>query len=344
MRPILMTLFTLLFACQNTSEPSEKETTNTPKHKTIGSIELLDDRLNELIAPDAKIEILAEGFNWSEGPVWVEEIESLLFSDVPENKIWRWSETDSLRLYIEPSGRTGALRENDKESGSNGLILNDKGKLVVCQHGDRRVAKLTASFDDPSASFETLADDFEGRKFNSPNDLVFDGGGNCYFTDPPYGLPLKMDDPTKEIEFQGVYRINTDSSVDLLTDELTRPNGIELSNDEKTLYVANSDPDRAIWTAFDLQEDGTLANARIFYDATNLVGDENEKGLPDGLVVADNNVIYATGPGGVWIFDEMGKALGKIRTTVPTANCTIDPKRNVLYITADMYLLRVLLR
>ncbi|MEL6718083.1 MAG: SMP-30/gluconolactonase/LRE family protein, partial [Bacteroidota bacterium] len=253
MRLTLLIWTSLLIACQNTSKVSEEEISSV-KYESIGSIEVFDEQLHNLIDSSAKIEILAEGFTWSEGPVWVAEIESLLFSDVPENKVWRWSEKDSLQLYLDPSGMTGALRENDREPGSNGLILDNNGELVLCQHGNRSVSKLTAPLENPNSSFKSLADNFDGNRFNSPNDLVFDKKGNCYFTDPPYGLPLGMEDPSKEINFQGVYRISTDDSVDLLYRELTRPNGIELSNDEKTLYVANSDPKHAVWTAFDLQE------------------------------------------------------------------------------------------
>ncbi|MEM9886526.1 MAG: SMP-30/gluconolactonase/LRE family protein [Bacteroidota bacterium] len=340
-------LFALLcFACQapNTQE-NVKEAEKKPAYPSVGFIEAFDSSLYNYISKEAKIEVLAEGFTWSEGPVWVEQIQALLFSDVPENKIWKWSEKDSLKLFLEPSGLTDPNRAaQDRERGSNGLILNEEGQLVICQHGDRRIAILDAPFDRPEPSFRTLADRYEDKRFNSPNDLVFDQAGNCYFTDPPYGLPQQMNDPTKEIDFQGVYCIHKDGSLDLLTDALSRPNGIEISNDGKTLYVANSDPKQSIWMAYDLQENGQITNERIFYDATALVGKEGEQGSPDGLVVAANDIIYATGPGGVWVFDPSGKALGKIRTLQATANCTLDEKRKQLYMTADGYLMRLQLK
>ncbi|MEM9849936.1 MAG: SMP-30/gluconolactonase/LRE family protein [Bacteroidota bacterium] len=344
MRPILLMflLFALsFFACETPTDEQVQQTEEQPtkSYPNVGTIEVFDSSLYDYLSPDAKIEVLAEGFTWSEGPVWVEAIESVLFSDVPENKMWQWSEADSLQLFLDPAGFTGTSEV--AAQGSNGLILNKEGQLAICQHGDRRIAILDAPFDAPESSFQTLADRYEGKRFNSPNDLVFDQAGNCYFTDPPYGLAKQMDDPEKEIDFQGVYRINTDGSVDLLTDALTRPNGIELSNDGKTLYVANSDPKAANWTAYDLQADGTLVNERIFYDATELVGQVEERGLPDGLVVAPNDIIYATGPGGVWVFEPSGKPLGKIRTMQATANCTLDEQRNVLYMTADDYLMRL---
>lgn len=326
---------------------SENETTTDetmPTYRTIGNIEAFDSSLYDLIDRDAKIEILAEGFTWSEGPVWVDELNSVLFSDVPENRMWRWSEVDSLQLFLEPSGLTGEPRENDKEPGSNGLILDQNGRLIACQHGDRRLARLTASYDDPKPEFETIAATYEGNRFNSPNDVVMDSRGNFYFTDPPYGLPGKMDDPTKEIDFQGVYRVDTEGNVTLLVQDMTRPNGIELSPDESILYIANSDPKSALWRAYDLAEDGIVSNERIFFDATDLVGQEGEQGLPDGLVVAKDGTIYATGPGGVWVFSPDGKALGKIRTLQATANCTLDNDENYLYMTADGYLMRVALK
>jgi gluconolactonase len=321
--------------------PKEDMTTNYP---TIGNIEAYDSSLYDIIAQDAQIEILAEGFTWSEGPVWVAELNSVLFSDVPENKIWRWSEADSLQLFLEPSGMTGELRENDNEPGSNGLILDQNGQLILCQHGDRRLARLTASFDDPKPEFETVAGTYEGSRFNSPNDVVMDSNGNFYFTDPPYGLPGKMDDPTKEISFQGVYRVDTEGDVTLLVDDMDRPNGIELSPDGRTLYIANSDRNDMHWRAYDLSPDGQVSNQRIFYDVNDLVGKQGEQGSCDGLVVAKDGHIFATGPGGVWVFTPEAKPLGKIRTLQATANCTLDDEENYLYMTADGYLMRVALR
>ncbi len=322
-----------------------KEVKELPKmqedYKSIGSIEVLDEQLSSIISSNAKIEVLAEGFTWSEGPVWVEKLNSLLFSDVPENRIWRWSEADSLQLYLEPSGYLGEGKL--PEGGSNGLVLDAQGRLTLCQHGERQVAYLDAPLDAPKPTFVSLATTYEGKRFNSPNDLVFDRKGNLYFTDPAYGLPKQMDDPNKEIPFQGVYRRNVDGNVDLLTDELTRPNGIAFSPDEKTLYVAVSDPERARIMAYDLQEDGTLSNAQILQDATPFVGKEGMKGLPDGMAIHSNGTLFATAPGGVWVIAADGKLLGRIRTTQATANCTLSPDEKTLYMTADGYLLRVAL-
>jgi gluconolactonase len=196
-------------------------------------------------------------------------------------------------------------------------------------------APLTA----PEASFTTIADRYDGMRFSSPNDAVFDSRGTLYFTDPPYGLPEGPGDPTQETPFHGVYRLGVDGEVTLLTDELSRPNGIALSPDEKTLYVANSDPERAIWMAYDLLPSGRIANGRVFFDATDLVGES--PGLPDGLKVDAAGNLFATGPGGVLVFSPDGRHLGTIRTTQATANCAFDEDGATLYMTADGYLLRI---
>jgi gluconolactonase len=197
-------------------------------------------------------------------------------------------------------------------------------------------APLTA----PETRFTTLADRYDGMRFSSPNDAVFDANGTLYFTDPPYGLPEGTGDPTRETPYNGVYRLGTDGEVTLLTDELSRPNGIGLSPDESTLYVANSDPERAIWMAYDLLPSGTVANGRVFFDATNLVSAEN-RGLPDGLKVDAAGNLFATGPGGVLVFSPDGRHLGTIRTTQATANCAFGEGGKTLYMTADSYLLRL---
>lgn len=306
--------------------------------QTIGTIERLDPAIDSLVPSDAVIEVLAEGFDWAEGPVWIEDGEYLLFSDVPQNRIYRWKEGAGHQVWLEPSGYTGdALRGGGP--GSNGLLLDSEGRLVLCQHGDRRVARMDAPVTAPEPIFTTLADRYEGKRFSSPNDAVFDSRGALFFTDPPYGLPDGPDDPTKETPFNGVYRLGVDGEVTLLTDELSRPNGIALSPDEKTLYVANSDPERAIWMAYDLLPSGRIENGRVFFDATEQVAER--PGLPDGLKVDEAGNLFATGPGGVLVFSPDGRHLGTIRTTQATANCAFDQDGTTLYMTAGSYLLRV---
>jgi gluconolactonase len=317
---------------------------NTMKEKkTIGSIERTDAALNTLIAEDAVIEVLAEGYIWSEGPVWVPSANMLLFSDVPANTIYKWTEKDGVSVYLTPSGYTGSTPSQSKEPGSNGLTLDGEGRLILCQHGDRRLARMDAPVDQPKASFTTLADNHEGKKFNSPNDVAYHRSGSFFFTDPPYGLPMQNEnDPAKELPFQGVFKVSPDGKLTLLTDSLTRPNGIAFTPDGRTVIVANSDPQKAIWYAYDLTESDTFTNARIFYDAT--ADAKTTHGLPDGLKADRQGNIFATGPGGVWIFDKNGKVLGKIKTPVPTANCALADDDKTLFITAKQYLLRVRLR
>ena len=309
------------------------------KEKTFGTIERIDPAIDSIISKEAKVEILAEGFEWSEGPVWIYSQNMLLFSDVPKNIIYKWTEAKGAEVYLTPAGYTGD--PSIKAEGSNGLLLDDEGSLVLCQHGDRRLAVMNASIDSPKPDFTSIADRYNGKKFNSPNDAVF-YNYNFYFTDPPYGLPKQMEDPTKEISFQGVYVAKAEGGIVALVDSLTRPNGLAFLPNKKTLIVANSDPFKAIWYAFDLTENDSVTQARVFYDATE--NTKTEKGLPDGLKIDANGNVFATGPGGVWIFNSDGKVLGKIKIPEATSNCALVDGDSTLYVTADMYLLRIKLR
>jgi gluconolactonase len=299
----------------------------------IGKIIRLDPRFDRLVPADAVIEKLAEGFDWSEGPVWVRLGGYLLFSDVPQNTVFKWQEGAGVTIFVKPSGYTGGTPRGG-EPGSNGLLLDSGGHLILCQHGDRRVARR-----EDDGKFTTLADRYQGKRLNSPNDGVYKSNGDIYFTDPPYGLLKLNDDPQKELEFNGVYRLSG-GALTLLTKEMTFPNGIAFSPDEKTLYVANSDPKKAIWMAYDVKSDGTLGKGRVFFDATNWTA--NEKGLPDGMKVDQAGNLFATGPGGVNVFAPDGTHLGRFATGEATANCGFGgDDGTTLYITADMYLCRV---
>jgi gluconolactonase len=301
---------------------------------TMGMIDRLDPALDTLIAPNATIEKLASGFEWSEGPVWVPRGKYLLFSDVPRNVVFLWKEGLPTTDYMIPSGYTGS-KKRAGEPGSNGLTLDSQGRLVLCQHGDRQVARQ-----EHDGKITPLARYYNYRRFNSPNDLVFKKNGDLYFTDPPYGLEGNVNDPEKEITFQGVYRLKPDGKVDLLTRDLTFPNGIAFSPDEKTLYVAVSDPKAPNIWAFDVDAQGLLQNARVFFSAAHLMK-EGVKGLPDGLKVDVKGNLWATGPGGVLIITPEGNHLGTINTGEATANCAWGGDGSVLYITADMFLCRV---
>ena len=304
--------------------------TNLP---TIGKIVRLDPRLDGLIAADAKLEVLASGFEWSEGPLWIKDGAYLLFSDIPRNSVMKWKEGEGLSLFMKPAGYTG-VADYGREPGSNGLTLDSEGRLVLCEHGDRRVSRL-----ERGGGKRTLVDNYEGKRLNSPNDAVFKSNGDLYYTDPPYGLPKNWDDAKRELDFCGVYRLARDGKLTALTKEMTRPNGIAFSPDERTLYVAQSDPQRAVWMAYSVKPDGTLAPGKVFYDATSLVG--KLPGLPDGLKVDRAGNLFATGPGGVHIFASDGSALGRIDTGEATANCAWGEDGSVHYITADSYLCRI---
>lgn len=304
----------------------------------FGSVERLAPELDALLAPDAAMEKLADGFDWSEGPVWLRKEKAVVFSDVPMNKVHRWSEKDGLSLYLQPSGYTGHSR-TDRELGSNGLATDRAGNLLLCQHGNRQIAKLVRR-DGVKGVFEPVVPHFNHRQFNSPNDLVLTRKGDIYFTDPPYGLNGLNSSPLKELLFNGVYLARKSGEVVLLTSEMTFPNGIALSPDEKTLYVNQSDGNAPIIRAFDVQADGTLKNSRVFFDCKPLA-QKGLKGGPDGLKVDQQGNLWTSGPGGILIINPAGKHLGSLLTGENTANCAFGDDGRTLYITADMYLLRI---
>tara|TARA_Y100000741_G_scaffold131311_1_gene98847 strand:- start:2293 stop:3264 length:972 start_codon:yes stop_codon:yes gene_type:complete len=319
---LLKLLFLLLLSLQNNQE------------KYIGSVERLSPEINKLINSDAKIEILAKGFEWSEGPIWSKKLNSLLFSDVPNNVIYKWNEKNGLNVFAKPIGYSGKV-PNNKKAGTNGLTIDSDGNLIVCMHGDRMIAKVeNLNIENVSSIIES----YNKKLFNSPNDLVYDSKGNLFFTDPPYGLLEGDNDKLKEIPFNGVYKLSHDGNLDLLIKNLTRPNGISISNDEKTLYVANSDNNNPIIMKYELSEDG-VKNPRIFFNGKKLA--KKDEGLFDGLKVHPSGNVFATGPGGVLIIKENGDHIGTIRTEVRTANCAFDNKFEYLYMTSDMYLTRI---
>ena len=321
-------LLSTVLACA--ASLAAQRTSNFP---TLGRVVRSDPRLDKLIPPDAKLEVLATGFAWSEGPVWIKEGGYLLFSDIPNNAVMKWTQREGATVWLKPAGFTGPGAYG-REPGSNGLVLDPQGRLIFCEHGDRRVSRL-----ERDGGKRTLADNYEGKRLNSPNDAAFRASGDLYFTDPPYGLPKQWDDPRRELDFTGVYRLTPGGVLTLLTREMSRPNGIAFSPDGRTLYVANSDPKRAIWMAFPVREDGTLGAGKVFKDVTDMVG--KHKGLPDGLKVDQQGNLFATGPGGVHVYAPDGTLLGRIETGEATANCAWGDDGSTLYITADMYLCRI---
>ncbi len=302
--------------------------------KTIGSVERLSAEIEQYIPQNAVIEILAEGFDWSEGPVWVEELGAVLFSDVPNNKIYQWDEKKGLQVFRNPSGFTNIV-PNSKEQGSNGLTLDANNKLIICMHGDRRIARLD---DWNKNDFTTVVGEFEGKLFNSPNDLVYARNGDLYFTDPPYGFKNGDKDSLKQIPFNGVYKLSQAGELSLLVKDLERPNGIALSNDESILYVTNSHAGNPGIMAYDLKADG-VSNGRLFFDGKAL--SKKDKGSFDGLKIHPSGTIFTTGPGGVLVINDKGTHLGTIRTEVRSANCAFGPDFKTLYMTSDNYLTRI---
>lgn len=324
----------LLFGLAQQSAAAAKPITSTQApYPTTGRIERLDPALDRLLDPEAKLEVLAEGFTWSEGPLWLPSDKALLFSDTREDTVYRWSDDKGVTVFLTPSGFTGDFYDGN-ERGSNGLTLDATGQLLLAQHGNRQIARLA----EDGRSFVTVADRYEGKRFNSPNDLCLDRAGRIYFTDPPYGLGKTA---KREIDFSGVYRRNEDGSVVLITRELERPNGIALSQDQRTLYIANSHSPRPIIAAMDIRDDGTMGPLRVFFDTAPLVA-KGGRGSPDGLKVDTAGNLWATGPGGVLIIDPSGKHLGTIHTGQPTANCAFgEEDAGTLYITANSKLCRI---
>lgn len=312
--------------------PAKMAKPAAPVYPAFGSVDRRTPEFDALIAPGVEMEKLAEGFDWSEGPVWMRKTREVLFSDVPANKIFSWSEKNGLQVFLEPSGYTGRALKF-REPGSNGLTTDRGGRLLICQHGDRRISRLNAD-----GTFEPLISYYDGRRFNSPNDLCLAYNGNLYFTDPPYGMEGGNDSPLKELMFNGVYLRRPSGEVVLLTSKLEFPNGIALSPDEKTLYVAQSNPKSPTITAFPIQKDGTVGEGRTFFD-TSTVG---KNGTPDGLKVDEHGNIWTSGPGGILVISPEGKLLGVLNTGQATANCGWgDSDGRTLYITADAYLLRI---
>ena len=310
-------------------------------YKSIGVIERYDSAINKIVSSDATAEIIAEGFRWSEGPLWIEKHKMLLFSDVPTNTVYKWTEAKGKEVYLKPSGYTGSV-ERGGEMGSNGLTLDNNGKLVLCQHGDRRMARMDAGLDNPQPKFSSLADKYQGKRLSSPNDACYNSKGELFFTDPPYGLPGRNDnDPTKETKWNGVYKVKKNGDVILLVDSLTRPNGIAFFPGEKKLLVANSDPQKPNWYIYDVKGD-VLTNGKIFYSTAGY--DRKLPGLPDGFKIDKKGNVYATGPGGIYFFNSNGKLLGMLKLPAPTSNVAFSTDEKTIYITNNMQVLRLQMR
>ena len=327
-------LFAMLILLASCADPEPEPA--PPPDTGAGTVTRLDAALDAIVPVDARIEKLHSGFQFTEGPVWVTEGGPfLLFSDIPANAIYQWTSDGKLAEFVKPvfEGEPG---EGESAAGSNGLTLDSEDRLVLCEHGARRISRI-----ETDGTRTSLVDRYEGKKLNSPNDAVYRSDGWLYFTDPPYGLAKQDEDPDKELSFNGIYRLSPDGELELLEKGQTRPNGLAFSPDEKILYVANSDPARKVWMAYEVKEDGTIGKGRLFFDATS----ETSEGVPDGLKVDQMGNLYCTGPGGVWVFSPEGEHLGTIRLEELPANVAWgDSNGRTLYMTARTSLYRIRLK
>jgi gluconolactonase len=294
----------------------------------------LDPRFDKLVPRNVMVERVASGRKWVEGPVWNRRESYLLFSDIPTNSVIKWQKGKGTSVFLKPSGYSGKTPFDGPEPGSNGLTYDPAGRLVLAEHGDRRIGRL-----EPNGKKITLVDRYEGKRINSPNDLVFKSNGDLYFTDPPFGLPKSFDDPRKETPFQGVYKFSKNGKLTLLTKDLKAPNGIAFSPDEKKLYISNADPMNAVWMVYDVKADGNIENGRVLFNATAWT--KSKPGVPDGMKVDREGYIFGAGPGGIHVLSVDGKHLGSIETGVATGNLAWGEDGSSLFITSNTNVFRL---
>ena len=297
----------------------------------------LDPRFERLVPKNTTIERIADGFTWVEGPTWDRRHRRLLFTDIPNNVVYAWSEVGGVRVFLRPSGYSGSEPFPGPEPGANGLAFDLRGRLLLCQHGDRRIARL-----EPDGRLVAVADRYEGKRLNSPNDIFVSPAGDLYFTDPPFGLPRQFDDPGQELGFTGVYRLSRDGTLSLLSRELTAPNGIALSPSGRTLYVSNADLANPVWMAFDVSADGRVGKGRVFHDGRADVA--AAAGVPDGMDIDREGNLFAAGPGAVFVFAPDGTLLGRINFGIAVSNTAWGDDGSTLYVTASTGVYRMKLR
>ena len=297
----------------------------------------LDQRSERLVPAGTTVERIASGFTWVEGPAWDRRNRRLLFTDIPNNVVYAWSEGQGVRVFLHPSGYSGSDTFAGPEPGANGLAFDAVGRLLLCQHGDRRIARLEAD-----GRLVPVADRYEGKRLNSPNDVFVAPSGDIYFTDPPFGLPKQFDDPGRELGFTGVYRLGPDGRLALLSGDLTAPNGVALSPSGRTLYVSNADLKNPVWMAFELAADGGVGKGRLFYDGRAEVA--AAAGVPDGMDIDRHGNLFAAGPGAVLVFAPDGTLLGRINFGVAVSNTAWGDDGSTLYVTASTGVYRMRLR
>jgi gluconolactonase len=339
----------IVTGCKSSASPPAPAASNPAGDITTVPLDVdrLDPSIATIVPADAKLEKIATGFTWTEGPVWIDD--SLFFADIPSNSIRRWTPGHGVSTFLQPSGYKGSTPYPGREPGTDGMTVDAQGRLTVAGHAQRDVLRFESlnAADAPTV----LVDSYQGKRLNSPNDLVYRSDGSIYFTDPPYGLPTQSDhDPLKQLTVNGVYRISNavdhkagappaNASLQLLLSDFTRPNGIAFSPGEKYLYVNNAEP-KKFWMRYTVQPDGTLAEPKLLYDATS----DPRPGSPDGMKVDTAGNIYSAGPGGCWIFNPDGKPIGTIVMPEPVTNVTFaGSDRKTLYITAGSSVYRIIL-
>jgi gluconolactonase len=300
-----------------------------------GRVVRLDPRFDGLVPDGAALERIATGFGGTTGAVWDRADGSLLFSDTRQNSVFEWSERAGIRFFMNPSGYIGAAPFPGREPGSSGLAFDAEGRLVLCEHGDRRIARLEAD-----GTKTTMVDRYQGHRLNSPHDLVFSSTGDLYFTDPPFGLPKGFDDPGRELPFSGVYRLSH-GQLTLLTSALRAPSGIALSPSERTLYVSNVEGAHVIWMAYELDAQGRLGIGRIIFDIPSPT--KTRQGLPGGIKVDGEGNVFAAGPGGIHVLAPDGSHLGNIELGDSVSNLGWGDDGFTLYVTAGSALYRIAL-
>lgn len=319
-----------VLACSPASRSIQAE--SATKSLSAPIIIRFDSRFDQLVPPDAVVEKIADGFAWVEGPVWNRKEGYLLFSDVPNNSIFKWRPREDASVFLRTTGYSGSKPFQGREPGSNGLAFDPQGRLVFCQHGDRSISRL-----EKDGTRTTLVDRYQGKRINSPNDVVFRSNGDMYFTDPPFGLPKSYDDPSRELDFCGVYRLSKDGKLTLLITEALAPNGIAFSPDERTLYI--SDSKRTLWLAFDVREDGSLSKSRVLFDGAE-VG-KGKAGVADGLKVDEHGNIFGAAPGGLYVIAPDGALLGRFDFGTATGNCAWGEDGSTLFIASNTAIYRI---
>jgi gluconolactonase len=321
----------LLVGCgspKTTEQPAAKA--ESKADVGVGSIVRLDPAFDALVPASAKIEKLAGGFGFIEGPLWFPE-GYLWFSDVTGNVVRQWGPDSKITEILRPGGGENKAAPAGAFIGPNGMVHDKDGAVLLCQHSNRQIAIISKNH-----QVSVFLDKFEGKRFNSPNDLVYKSDGSLYFTDPPYGLLKQDEDPAKELKFNGVF-LYKNGKLQAIIKDLSRPNGIALSPDEKTLYIANSDDKRKVWMAYPVLPNGTVGKGRVFADVTA----EKENGNPDGMKVDSQGNVYGSGPAGIWVFSPDGKHIGTIKPGETPANCNWGDDGKSLYITAETSFYRI---